>query len=925
MGFFYSERETVEKEIKQIFTKEGVEHWIEKIKEILEIPNVTLFRYLESEDCEEVLKNVKSRLEKRALLKVFQKLIPLRYEHQTVKATNEGFDNDVRDVMREAGLDDKVWVSKLREWFGIGDLRLLENYEKPQFEEFLKHVDNSAQNLALRVVFSKLTNIDMLRGRVPEGTGIVTMNHIPEEERPLTEGAYAMEREQVNWDDILRSVQGGLLARGFYFSRRFEKLDVQRNFVINMSKNLEYKVVNAIHPVFHHEFTSQKTWEIFDKHLDKHIRARSVSVGANVWGLDIAEIVRTQRNTLENENFACCVNYQMIAVRCIQLKPSEMELRVEVIKSLQEIERYLEPSNYQSPGHFRDFFHKFGTHVNNGVIELGGTVRSTAYCRGFQDKDLSNVSDLVSEASETALYLSLSNEVRTNIPLNAYEVLGKTSQMCAEDLQNITVTVHRIGGPEDTTDQEIWKARLDNDMQLLRVIRRDSPPLPIWKLLHKHAKDFNNVDKLAETMLQEWRRETATTDAQFRELFESTGDRLKYLDEINAPPAQKHTEDRYFEEALEVETMEQVKPEAEKVREQETRRMMAEEIKRREEIEKLAMKIFQREEEERRIAELRDKEEEAMKLVEKWRKEIDLKQGEEEEKRKTEKLSQAEELRKTEEERKRKEEEERMEKLRKAEEERKRKEEEERMEELRKAEEERKRKEEEERMEELRKAEEERKRKEEEERMEELRKAEEERKRKEEEERMEELRKAEKERKRKEEEERMEELRKAKEERKRREEEERMEELRKAEEERKRKEEEERMEELRKAEEERKRREEEERMEELRKAEEERKRKEEEERIEELRKIEEERKRKEEELKRAEEKRIGELKKAEEEQRRREEELKRAEEERIEELRKAEEERIIREQEMRKAEQKRIDRASPLVASNRVGELIAIA
>ena len=548
-----------------------------------------------------MLNKAKSPLEKRALLKVFHRLIPLQYQKGTGRvSSNELHEISVQNTMREAGLDDKVWVSKLRESFGIGDLRLLQNYDKPQFEAFLADFDNPDQNIALRRVLSKLSNIDMVQeNRSTSGGTDLVAGHNLEEERPQAEGASATEEE------LLKGIDRGLLFRGVYFSdKNLRKLSTERDIVIDVKTDLECKIVNTVHPIWHHRFSERKTWEFFDKHIDKHIGCISDSVGENVWGINIAETESTQRGNHENETFACSVNYQLIAVRCIELKQAEMELRKEAIKSLQEIERYLEASKYQSQGHFQDFFKKFGTHVNHGKVQIGGMLKSTACCKGFLEEDRDNVSAVVSEASENAFYLSLSNEVRTGISLNAYEVLGKTSQMCAEDLQNITVTVHRIGGPQHTTDHQTWTSKLDKDLHLHKVICRNSPPLPIWKLLDNHTKDFTSADKLADAMLKEWQRETLSTDGHFRELPKQIeGDTQQQMVEINCPHTQNNAHRGHTEAAIEDATnkIAEQKCQDDEVRNQEEGQIAEEQKRRHEELEKLAFKIFQKEDEEEKL------------------------------------------------------------------------------------------------------------------------------------------------------------------------------------------------------------------------------------------------------------------------------------------------------------------------------------
>ena len=77
----------------------------------------------------------------------------------------------------------------------------------------------------------------------------------------------------------------------------------------------------------------------------------------------------------ENPEKQFVVNHEKIPGAAIDLTTNDLELRPEVIKALQEIEKSLKP-NYKPPGNFQNFFRKFGSHVNHGVIEFEGILIS---------------------------------------------------------------------------------------------------------------------------------------------------------------------------------------------------------------------------------------------------------------------------------------------------------------------------------------------------------------------------------------------------------------------------------------------------------------------------------------------------------------------------------------------------------------------
>ena len=229
-----------------------------------------------------------------------------------------------------------------------------------------------------------------------------------------------------------------------------EKIVKERETVIDVNETLEFKGTRSNHEIFHNEFTSQRTTQVFENNTDKHICARSSSADVNVWGISLeTDRANTQEGSDKGEegSYVSSVHYQRIPVQTVDVTPNDMKLRPEVITALQHVEKSLKRVNYKPKDHFKDFFETYGTHVNHGTIEFGGILMSTAYCERFsRRKILAKISAVVKEASQAALLLGYSKKLRPGVPFNAYEVLSKTSGMCAEDLQNITVTIKKYRG-----------------------------------------------------------------------------------------------------------------------------------------------------------------------------------------------------------------------------------------------------------------------------------------------------------------------------------------------------------------------------------------------------------------------------------------------------------------------------------------------
>ena len=131
---------------------------------------------------------------------------------------------------------------------------------------------------------------------------------------------------------------------------------------------------------------------------------------------------------------------------------------------------------------------------------------SIAYIEEFQEEDKSKMTAVVAEASETALHQAISPNVSVQESSKVCKDFGETLGVSTEDLRNIRVAVKKIGGHEETEDVQEWEKSLAEDNSLWRLIRRNSYPKPIWKILSRHEHQFKDHIKLGEAMKVEWNK-----------------------------------------------------------------------------------------------------------------------------------------------------------------------------------------------------------------------------------------------------------------------------------------------------------------------------------------------------------------------------------------------------------------------------------
>ena len=275
--------------------------------------------------------------------------------------------------------------------------------------------------------------------------------------------------------EAVEKIEAGMLCKGILLCDKIEELTKDREPVIKVKTDLEFKGFRSASETFEKQFTSKKIQEIFEKNIDKCTSHQSNS--ASLFSVNLANEQRSP-----SQLYACGIHYEMVPIMAIDLTTNTIELKPEVITALRQIEMSIKPL-YRSTGHFKDFFEKFGSHTSYGVVELGGILMGKAYCQDFAEEEIEQKKSRTLELSKKALK----------------NVFGEH-----ENEDDITVTVKKVGGKSESTLKATWGNSLI-ESNFCRIINRNAKPKPIWELLiAKHTNDFEKPLLLANAMEEEW-------------------------------------------------------------------------------------------------------------------------------------------------------------------------------------------------------------------------------------------------------------------------------------------------------------------------------------------------------------------------------------------------------------------------------------
>ena len=458
-------------------------------------------------------------------------------------------------IISDEGLDTEIWIPKLKDQFKLKSIVLLKHVKEEDFEEFAEQIENSAEQAAIRKVFKSVkqrsedksdqqnagTLLDKMKENVKTGrSDIMTKldkskeglkRKSPKEFGKMSSNVKSMKADiesvtarstvssgvKENWTaaEAVRKIQAGVLCKGVYASGDLGDVMYEKERVINVKDSLEFSGTVSSHEPFHRTFSSQEMTAKFVRNTDKTQYSGGLSAKVGFMavaegGFDAASDKEQEAKTQKERqtSFLSVVYCDKVPVNGVDIELKHVELTPEALESLQNIEQSLVQCNYESKAHFHEFFETFGSHVYIGQVELGGTLISIAYSEDFQEKDRGKVTKIASEAAQLSLSVGFSRagiDLGLGTSFNAAKLHAKTAaNIDSKDLQTTLVHLIKFGGPVEIDDRIEWRKELVKYSSLWRIVSRNSPPKPIWKLLRNHRDQFEDFEQLSEAMERDW-------------------------------------------------------------------------------------------------------------------------------------------------------------------------------------------------------------------------------------------------------------------------------------------------------------------------------------------------------------------------------------------------------------------------------------
>uniref|UniRef100_A0A8C3HAI0 VLIG-type G domain-containing protein n=1 Tax=Chrysemys picta bellii TaxID=8478 RepID=A0A8C3HAI0_CHRPI len=352
--------------------------------------------------------------------------------------------------------------------------------------------------------------------------------------------------------EVLRWASGGLALQGIYKTNQFAEMVEKREQLIDIPEGFELFGPKQ-GPLFEKkEFSSAEAESTFTRTMEKLGFSISVTAKGGFWGFSAetstdysssSESEETHRSRSEH-TYICTTKYSYIPLASCYFPKDQLRLSSAALQELKEIEQLLshtpEPDKLnllKSRG--RSFFNRFGSHVNQGPLHLGGIFWWKASSEGFRAEQLDEVKKQTSDAlssyvggsyggfgCHTAGSVSVSkSDSKTSLQGTDTKTFQPEIQLC----------ITKTGGPPGVDSLTAWKSGLLASNKTWSVIDRDSRLIPVWDIiLSNHRQDFNDVYQMSSSLTRAYEALTKLNASTLvgEELISAVDEARSFLEEM---------------------------------------------------------------------------------------------------------------------------------------------------------------------------------------------------------------------------------------------------------------------------------------------------------------------------------------------------------------------------------------------------------
>ncbi|KAM5319596.1 interferon-induced very large GTPase 1-like isoform 1-T2 [Glossophaga mutica] len=330
----------------------------------------------------------------------------------------------------------------------------------------------------------------------------------------LMEGTLS-HRQNLTDRDLVRWASGGLALQGIFKTSQQRGLIEKKEALLSVPKDFLLFGPEQGTRMETREFTSSQSESTFTQMIEKLGFSITASAKGGGWGFSLeggidhnkhSDSTETQQSRSEQSYFSS-TKFSYVPLASCHFPIDQLQFTNAALQDLKCIEELLgQPAGPDLLTQLKDraeaFFHRFGSHANQGPLHLGGIYWWKAISQGFQSKQLAEVKQQAAEALNGYIrgsYSGFGVTVAGGMEVSNSHAKTSAQSTTFQNLQTeVQLSVAQTGGPPEANGFFEWKAGLVASNQTWRVIDRGIQLVPIWDIiLSSHRSDFKEPLQVA--------------------------------------------------------------------------------------------------------------------------------------------------------------------------------------------------------------------------------------------------------------------------------------------------------------------------------------------------------------------------------------------------------------------------------------------
>ncbi|XP_036907503.1 interferon-induced very large GTPase 1-like isoform X2 [Sturnira hondurensis] len=322
-------------------------------------------------------------------------------------------------------------------------------------------------------------------------------------------------RENLSDRDLVRWASGGLALQGIYKTSHQRGFIEKREELLSVPKEFSLCGPEQGTRMETREFTSSQAESMFTQMIEKLGVSVITSAKGSGWGFSLEAGMDHNKHSKSKEmqqshsehSYFCSTTFSYIPLASFHFPIDQLQFSKAALQELKCIEDLLdqpaEPDRLTWLKHKAEaFFHRFGSHANQGPLHLGGIYWWKAVAQGFQSEQLEEVKQQAAEALNGYIrgsHSGLEVTVAEGMEVSASRAKTTAQSTTFQNLQTkVQLSVSQTGGPPEANGFSQWKAGLVASNQTWYVIDRGTQLVPIWDIiLSSHKSDFKEPLQVA--------------------------------------------------------------------------------------------------------------------------------------------------------------------------------------------------------------------------------------------------------------------------------------------------------------------------------------------------------------------------------------------------------------------------------------------